>query len=66
MKLNEDKNIHSTFTNKRYHHISVIMNAKTIHHTHTAKYLGMMLDTIPALDVVRQQLPALPAERSVF
>jgi hypothetical protein len=30
IKLNEDKSIHVKFTNKRCHHIPIIMNGKTI------------------------------------
>jgi hypothetical protein len=45
IKLYEGKSTHLDFTNRRRHHISIIMNGKTIPHSQTAKYLGMMLDT---------------------
>jgi hypothetical protein len=45
IKLSENKSTHVNFTNRRCHHIAIIMNGKTIPHSHTAKYLGMMLDT---------------------
>jgi hypothetical protein len=44
IKLNEDKSTNVNFTNKRCHHIPIIMNGKTIPHSQTAKYLGMTLD----------------------
>ena len=44
IELKEDKSIHVTFTNKRYRHIPVVMNGKTITHSQTVKYLGMTLD----------------------
>jgi len=44
IKLNKDKSIHVTFTNKRCHHIPIIMNGKTIPHSQTAKNLGITLD----------------------
>jgi hypothetical protein len=40
IKLNGDKSIHVNFTNKRCHHVPIIMNGKTISHSLTAKYLG--------------------------
>ena len=44
IKLNEDQSIDVNFTNKRCHHIPIIMNDKTIPPSQTAKYLGMTLD----------------------
>jgi hypothetical protein len=44
IKLNGDKSIHVNFTNKRCCHIPIIMNGKTIPHSQTARYLGMMLE----------------------
>jgi len=44
IKLNEDKSIHVTFTNKRFNHIPAILNGKTLPHSQTAEYLGMTLD----------------------
>jgi hypothetical protein len=44
IKLNEDKSTHVNFTDRRWHHIPLIMNGKTIPHSQTAKYLGMTLD----------------------
>jgi len=41
IKFNEDKSIHVSFTNKRCHHVPVIMSGKTIPHSQTAKCLGM-------------------------
>ena len=50
IKLNEDMSTHVNFTNGRRHHILIIMNGKTIPHSQTAKYLGMMLDAQAALE----------------
>jgi hypothetical protein len=44
-KLNGDMSIHVNFTNKRCHHIPILMNGKTIPHSQTAKYLAMTMDT---------------------
>jgi hypothetical protein len=44
IKLNEDKSTHVNFTNRRCHHIPIIMNGKTIPHSQTVKCLGMKLD----------------------
>jgi len=38
------KSTHVNFTNRRCHHIPIIMNGKTIPHSQTATYLGMTLD----------------------
>jgi hypothetical protein len=37
IKLNGDKSINVNFTNKRCHHVPIIMNGKTIPHSLTAK-----------------------------
>jgi MarR-like DNA-binding transcriptional regulator SgrR of sgrS sRNA len=44
IKLNGDKSTHVNFTNKRCHHVPIIMNGKIIPHSQTAKYLDMTLD----------------------
>ena len=44
IKLNEGKSTHVNFTNRRWHHIPIIMKGKTIHHSQTAKYFRMTLD----------------------
>jgi len=38
------KSTHVNFTNRRCHHIPIIMSGKTIPHSQTAIYLGMTLD----------------------
>ena len=50
IKLYKDKSTHVNFTNRRRHHIPIIMNGKTIPHSQTAKYLDMMLDAQAALE----------------
>jgi len=44
IKLNEDKLTHVNFTNRRCHHIHIILNGKTIPHSQTTNYLGMTVD----------------------
>jgi hypothetical protein len=43
--LNENNSTHVNFSDRRCHHIPIIMNDKAIPHFQTAKYLGMTLDT---------------------
>jgi hypothetical protein len=43
IKLNEDKSTHVNFTNRRCHHVPIILNGKIIPPSRTAKYHGMTL-----------------------
>ena len=44
IKLNENKSVHTNFTNRRMNPVPIIINRKVIPYQNNAKYLGMTLD----------------------